>query len=590
MNKEFFRDRTDNFREKHKEVKKKADTYSILRLISFLLIIPAIMLNAQLGLYIGLGLALLLLVLFIYFVSKHTDLKNEELILNNLREINELETKVYDHEFSAYPDGREHISPAHGYSFDMDIFGPYSIFQYINRTCTLSGAKQLAQVLGKLLSRKSDIQDRQKMFQELSEKLEFRQNFQAQGMSIAESKEEHSWLMTWMKEEAVFLKNTFIQIARFAFPLLILIVIVLSFFITKFTGLIAVLFLVNLAVVGAFIRQTAKIHALVGDKSKLLKKYLKLIHEINSASFSHPELIRLQKTTLQAGDAIKNLSKIIDRIDARLNLLVGIILNGLFLYDFHVITALEKWKSKHQDDLQEWLDVIFEFDAMNSIANYTHTHPHFIFPEISDEKKVSVEAIGHPLIRPNECITNDVSLGESEKLIILTGANMSGKSTFLRALGVNAIFALIGGPVYASKFSIPIMDIRTSMRLTDSLNERASYFYAELKRLQSITQELESGKSILIILDEILKGTNSEDKLSGSQDLIRKFTEYNSLGIIATHDLELGKLEEEMPKEISNYCFESTIADDELSFDYTLRKGLAQNKNATFLMKQMEII
>lgn len=590
MNQAFFKERTEDFREKHQIVKKKSDLYSILRLISFMLIIPAVVLYAQLDQPYLLILPILLLVLFLYFVSRHTDLQNEEALLNNLREINELETQVYDHEFSSYPDGSAFIDSSHGYSYDMDIFGPYSIFQYLNRTCTQAGSVQLADFLRNLLTDRKKIIERQEMYSELTPLLEFRQTFQAQGMTISETESDQRWLMEWMDEEPIFLKNKFIQFSRFAFPILIFLVIILSFFVSAFSGIIVALFIINLGIVGNYMRQTNRIHELVGDKSNLLKKYLKLIKEINTESFEHPKLQALQKTTLEASGAIKSLSRIINRIDDRLNLLMGIIFNGFLVYDFHVITALEKWKEKHKVQLEEWLQVIFEFDAMNSFANYAHTHPHFIYPEISEENKIETKDLGHPLIRPLECITNDITLGKEEKLIILTGANMSGKSTFLRAVGVNAIMALIGGPVYAAKFSMPLMDIRTSMRLTDSLNERASYFYAELKRLQSITQELASGKSILIILDEILKGTNSDDKLTGSQQLIRKFAGYNCLGVIATHDLDLGKLEKEMPKSISNYCFESTIENDELSFDYKLNKGLAQNKNATFLMKQMEII
>ncbi len=218
-------------------------------------------------------------------------------------------------------------------------------------------------------------------------------------------------------------------------------------------------------------------------------------------------------------------------------------------------------------------------------------HPHFNYPIIdNDALTIEAKALGHPLMPYKDCITNDIVLGDNEKMIILTGANMSGKSTFLRSLGLNTLMSLIGLPVFAQSFRTPILDIFTSMRVTDSLKERASYFYAELKRLQNIVELLKQNKKMLIILDEVLKGTNSEDKLSGSIALIQKFVTYQSLGIIATHDLELGKMEEEMPQLVSNHCFESIIKEKELYFDYKLGEGIAKNKNATFLMESMNII
>jgi DNA mismatch repair ATPase MutS len=196
----------------------------------------------------------------------------------------------------------------------------------------------------------------------------------------------------------------------------------------------------------------------------------------------------------------------------------------------------------------------------------------------------------HPLIPESERVYNDMGIGPNDSVMIITGANMAGKSTFLRTLGVNMVLALNGAPVCASEFICPLIEIRSGMRTADSLKDHQSYFYAELNRLKGIMDELRSDKPLLILLDEILKGTNSNDKQAGSISLVKQLLPHPCLALIATHDLALGDLEKEYPDRIKNYCFEATITDDQLFFDYKLNPGVAKNMNASFLMKKMGII
>jgi DNA mismatch repair ATPase MutS len=236
------------------------------------------------------------------------------------------------------------------------------------------------------------------------------------------------------------------------------------------------------------------------------------------------------------------------------------------------------------------MNTVSETDVLCSFGTFTINHPNFTFPSIASGQKIIATALAHPLISEEEVITNDVTIGSPQSVMIITGANMAGKSTFLRTLGVNVVLALNGAPVCASSFACPIIHLRSGMRTADSLQDHQSYFYAELHRLKTIMDELQSGKPLLILLDEILKGTNSTDKQAGSIALVKQLIKHNCLALIATHDLALGELEKEFPQIIKNYCFEPTIENDQLTFDYKLKDGIATKMNATFLMRKMGII
>jgi DNA mismatch repair ATPase MutS len=277
-------------------------------------------------------------------------------------------------------------------------------------------------------------------------------------------------------------------------------------------------------------------------------------------------------------------------LNARLNFLTNVVVNSLFMCDLQCIYRLEKWKHENASQLKIWLDVICEAEVLCSLGTYAFNNPVFIYPGINNELAIRTENVGHPLLPINECVTNDLYLGKGQSVLIITGANMAGKSTFLRTVGVNLVLALAGAPVFAKSFSCPIIHLRTGMRTADSLKDHQSYFYAELDRLKSIMDELRSDKPLLILLDEILKGTNSTDKQSGSIALVKQLLPHPCLAMIATHDVVLGDLENQFPQHIKNYYFEANIENDQLFFDYKLKHGIAQKMNATFLMKKMGII
>jgi DNA mismatch repair ATPase MutS len=249
---------------------------------------------------------------------------------------------------------------------------------------------------------------------------------------------------------------------------------------------------------------------------------------------------------------------------------------------------LLQWKNKNADKLKSWLDLIAEFETLNSFANFSYNNPGFTFPEINTEKQYRFESLGHPLLDPLKRVDNDVDFS-LRPFIVLTGSNMSGKSTFLRAIAVNLVLGATGSVVCAKKASFHPMPLFVSMRLSDSLADSESYFYAEIKRLHEIMQHLENGAAF-VLLDEILRGTNSEDKRNGTIGVLKKLIEYKAVGAIATHDLEVCNTIVEYPDYLSNQCFEVEIKNDNLFFDYKLKQGISQNKSASFLMKKMQII
>jgi DNA mismatch repair ATPase MutS len=305
-------------------------------------------------------------------------------------------------------------------------------------------------------------------------------------------------------------------------------------------------------------------------------------------------LCEMQKKVRQPVSASKvfhQLKSLVEQFEYRQNILVGFFLNSFFLWDIRCVYKLWNWHNLHHKKLNEWLNVISETDAIISLANFANNHPEFIYPEIQESDFIfQATTLGHPLLHKNKRICNDFEINGWSKVMIITGANMAGKSTFLRTVGVNLILARTGAPVCAEKMIFTPIEIYTNMRTTDSLLKDESYFYAELKRIKGVLDWLQKGERIFVILDEMLKGTNSVDKLNGSKELLRKLVQFKSVSLIATHDLKLSEMENEFPQQVFNKCFEIRIENDDLVFDYKLSDGVTKTMNATFLMKKMGII
>lgn len=516
--------------------------------------------------------------------------KDKQALLEALLKLNERELKVVTEHVADFGSGDEFINDQHDFSGDLDVFGPSSLFQYLNRTGTLIGKQHLAGVLQQPLQNVEDINAMQEAVRTLSGQIEFRQQFAAHAQLSKEGVKDVKEIRLWLDAPMDFLHRRLLRICSWALPALMLAALVYYIISGSYVPMLLLLF-INWGVLLANVKKVNAQHILLSNKEKLLHKFAILLQLIKQGEWKGvPWLQAKQATAAEADKDLKKLAGISNMLDQRLNLLVGLVLNSLVLYELHCAFSLEQWKDRHKKDVLHWLDVIAQLETANSLATFAYNHPAYTYPVLSDAPGVKGAGIGHPLIPPAECVVNDCSIGEQEHFLIITGSNMSGKSTFLRSVGVNWLLAMTGAPVCAASFSCNPQRIMTSMRIKDSIARHTSYFQAELQRLQHIIQVLKSGEQVFIILDEILKGTNSEDKLTGSRELIRNFLRFRCMGMIATHDLELGTLEPEYPQQIRNYCFESSLSDGQLHFDYRMRPGIARNKNATFLMKQMEII
>jgi len=325
---------------------------------------------------------------------------------------------------------------------------------------------------------------------------------------------------------------------------------------------------------------------------KTIAQYSLLLKKIEDEIFVSEKLINLQqKLTYKKENAsvhFKKLSSLFSSMDTISNLVTAVLFNGTFLYNLHVFKSLIKWKNDHADTLEIWLEVIGEFEVLNSLANMAYNNPAYVYPTLNDNFKIDFADLSHPLLNQNTRIGNDVRF-YPESFMILTGSNMSGKSTFLRSLGINMVLTGMGSPVCASQANVHPLPVLVSMRLSDSLSDSESYFFAEIKRLKQIMDELES-QPAFVLLDEILRGTNSDDKRNGTIEVVKKIIAKKAIGAIATHDIEVCLTTNEYPQVLTNKCFEVEIINNDLHFDSKLRDGICKNRSATFLMKKMGVI
>ncbi|WP_276367474.1 hypothetical protein [Chryseolinea sp. H1M3-3] len=584
----FYQKRKENFEGTLLEVKKQINVISNFRIFVALVFIAS--------LYFGFSYHLILiasfflLILFIYLVVKHSNLFDQKVHAQNLVKINHLERQSLSGDNAGFLNGSEFIDPRHPYSHDLDIFGDGSLFQAVNRCNTIHGKKLMAQRLGYALDSKQEILDHQEAVREVSLKTDFRQHFQAAGIEIGEQPGDHEQLLEWLKQPPFLYTSAFYKFLLVVLPILTVAAVGLAFVITQASPFAIVLVLIQWVIIGFHIKKINAFHEYVSKKKYTLEKYASILHYFGREEFSSGILKTFSKQANDADIKIKSLASLVSYLNARLNFLASVFVNSLLLYDLQCIYRLEKWKYENSNSLKIWLNVIRETEVICSLGTFAFNHPTFVYPTIDSELKIKAVGLGHPLLSTNECVTNDLYLGKGQSILIITGANMAGKSTFLRTAGINLVLALAGAPVFSSEFSCPIINLRTGMRTADSLKDHQSYFYAELDRLKTIMDELRNDKPLFVLLDEILKGTNSTDKQSGSIALVKQLLPHPCLAMIATHDVVLGDLENQFPSQIKNYYFEANIENDQLSFDYKLKLGIAQKMNATFLMKKMGII
>ncbi|OAV73190.1 DNA mismatch repair protein mutS [Bacteroidales bacterium Barb6] len=531
---------------------------------------------------------------FILLMVYHGRLFTQKVYTEALISLNRNELKGLDYDFGAFDGAADKGSAEHPFSLDLDVFGEHSLFQSINRTVTGQGRELLADWFLYPLCNKAEIEQRQEAVKELAEYSRLRQHFHVTGSVRKGNRDDGHFLTSLTGGRAYYANSILWKVLLYAVPL-VWAVILIGFAAGLVSGTVAgVYFGVSFLIANWRAKPINDLYNRVDKMEKIFSVYSDLMRSIEGERFQAGELVRISRqltgsSGMTASRAVKQLSRHIGALDQRFSL-AGILLNIFCLRDTRQALLLERWREAHREDAVRWLDALGEFDALASLGGFAFNHPDYVFPDIAASYfRMEGKDLGHPLLHRDVCVRNDMEIRKSPYFLIVTGANMAGKSTYLRTAGVNYLLACIGAPVFASSLTVSPARLITGLRTSDSLTGNESYFFAELKRLKMIIDRLKQGEELFIILDEILKGTNSVDKQKGSLALMRQLAACNTCGIIATHDLVLGTLADNFPEAVKNYRFEADIKDNELSFTYQLREGVARNMNACFLMKKMGI-
>lgn len=530
-----------------------------------------------------------------YLYIRRRDVLNDRKIKHGEALLGVYQNEIdYQHgNFSGFEAGEQYVCPQHSYTFDMDVFGAGSLFQRLNRTISTGGSDQLAACLStewghaKREELVGQIRMRMAAIDELGQDETFLSTFKSLGVKERINTAEVLKALTAIHQQTFpkIFHNPLLRYFCYADLLGFYVSIVLSVMglapslLPLWWGMFNFMFsfLCGHKYMRVISELIAKVHAQVDG-------YLQVLKLINKTEFKSAELQALKAQLSGAEASFEQLELILQKIDNRSNEVGVFIFNSFALIDLAIVRLFLRWQHTYEQRTKEWIDGLNLFDALVSMGNYRLNEDRAVKAEISEENKVVYEAKGlyHPFLG-EKAVANDFTIHDHEYYIV-TGANMAGKSTFLRSLGINYLLAMNGLPVFADELKVSAFHLFTSMRTTDDLTHGISYFNAELLRLKKLLGSLHDDVPSLIILDEILKGTNSLDKLNGSRLFLQYIAERNVTGVIATHDLELSKMENEYEGRFHNYCFEIELGED-ITYSYKITKGVARNQNATYLLK-----
>ena len=591
---EYYQKQIDHYTARLKQIKKRRNLITLAKLLTFGYMIFLIYLlinhSTQPLLLLGIGAILV----FIFLTLWDSQIIYRQHLIEELLRINTLESDYLAGNFSALDQGERFNDPAHPYAHDLDLFGEDSLFQHLNRTVTFSGTQKLVSWLLSLSKDPEVIHSRQQAAEELCAEPEWCQHFRAAGALHPTQALDAVILKSGPTESPFFSKHSTVRLILWIANT----IVIVSWAVTSFTPLpfsiSLVLSLLQLSALALYIKKINAYHQRLNLFLKPISNYLPLVRLIHDQSFRSPYLQKIRHSLFtpesNSLQALTQLHRIQNSLDQRGNIVIAFILNGLYLKDFHTLLRLDHWRKKYGPDIETWTDVLSEADALISMANYRFNHPAYCLPVICQDRLLDTEEIGHPLLKSERNVTNDFSIRSLHQIAIVTGANMAGKSTFLRTIGVNLILAQSGNVVCSRYFAFQPMTLFTSMRTTDSLSKDTSYFHAELLRLQQLVNIAQQEDKVFIILDEMLKGTNSVDKLNGSLAFLKRILSYPISGLVATHDLALGELADDFPEHFFNVCFEIVHSGSQITYDYKLHPGISSNMNASILLKQMGLI
>ncbi|TMM58364.1 DNA mismatch repair protein MutS [Maribacter algarum] len=583
----FYKNQIKKHTETLSKVRQQLAASSTIRLLVFIVIFIAIYLLFG-KTKLVLGVALVGIIAFLFLVSRHTDLQYKRDKIQALKVINETEVKVLNRDFHHLPAGNVFKDSNHYFSQDIDLFGRGSFYQYSNRTALRQGSETLAGLF--VENSIEDISQKQEAIQELASMPEWRQEFSAVA-SLTKTQTTTTAIQGWLENYTPFVPSV-MKYLPLVFSILSIVSFALYFLDYIPESVLVLLLVIGFGISGVFTKKITKLGTESSRAQSTFEQYNKLLLIIEHTDFKSAFLKDKKQQIIREGKKtstiLKEFSKLLGNLDQNNNIFYLIFGNGYFLRGLATSYKIEQWIAKHGHSSKEWFEVIAFFDAYISLGTFAFNHPNYAFPILSDDSIVlKSKDAGHPLLDPEKSVMNDFQI-DNEQFFIITGANMAGKSTFLRTVSLQLVMANVGLPVCACETKYNPIKLITSMRTTDSLTDDESYFFSELKRLKFIVDEIQTDR-FFIVLDEILKGTNSTDKAKGSRKFVEKLVGSKSTGIIATHDLSLCEVAKELPQ-IKNHYFDAEIIDNELHFDYKFKEGICQNMNASFLLKKMQIV
>jgi len=583
-------------RKKHYDnlLKKQNETISFISLLRFLVFASGlgftIFFYLQPNYYLCLAVLIVTLIIFVYLAIKHNKIKHNKIRCSILCEINENCIKRLNNNWKEFSDNGEDFSDEdHNYSKDLDIFGESSLFQWINGCTTYLGRKKLKDTLSKPIYTIEEIHKRQDAIKELANNIGWSQRFQTEAVLSENKNHNPEELFQWVQEKnEFFLKSWVIAIIRIL-PIITISLLVSSLIFPKVSyriGLLAIVLQIILLLLG-YKEVSRNLDTVYKYKDSILI-FKNLLMHIEQKKFSSEYSIKLKEKLinsqgLTASFQIKKLVNLVNLISDRKNIYY-LPINILALWDYQCLINLQRFKKACGASLKSWLEVIGELEALNSLSTIAYEHSDWAMPKFQAGSPIfKAKGLGHPLLGSTR-VYNDVHIETSQNILLITGSNMSGKSTLLRTTGINLVLAYAGAPVCAKDFYCSIMDIYTCMRTSDNLEKNISSFYAELLRIKKLVSATKDKAPIFFLLDEIFKGTNSIDRHTGAKVLVSKLSTENALGFVSTHDLELGDIEN-TNKKVKNYHLKEYYKDDKLYFDYKLRTGVSTTRNALYLMK-----
>lgn len=529
---------------------------------------------------------------FIALVKAALRQERHTALVSARQQVAEQELAALAGDYSAFPAGAAHIDPTHPFSFDLDLFGTRSIYQMLCRCVTLDGRNLLASRLQAPDIGQAAIEARQDAVRELATLPDFGCNFRAVGSLANESGGELDQLREWLAAEDEFRSSTLIRIAALLMPFVSAAGLALSFWQESMHPVLGTAATINTLLWARGLRRIKYNNRLLGRNAAIVAKYTGLLALPAGREFAVPLLSQIAATAGKSVVQLTVFNRLVSRFDSRNNGMAGSLMNILFLHDFRSLIQLERWRNRNRGVLQDALADLGTIDLLVALSGYAFANPGYRYPTL-DPAGTAIRAVDlrHPLLPAHAAVGNSFGLGRDEQLYLLTGANMTGKSTFIRTVGVSMILGHLGIPLPATTLELPLLHVFTSIRVTDSVQEDVSYFRAELERIRALFDTVSGGKgNYLVLIDEPLRGTNSGDKQQGTRSIISRLIREGVTGIVATHDTGLCELEAAHKGRLRNYHFESRVEGGNLFFDFRLKPGCSTSANASLLMQQMGII